>query len=137
MLSSPTRSCIANSETTQPQRRKAGGLRLKGGVSTYIRALRRGTSTWCSTQVWGAAREVRLPNWILASGCAVGGMVGWRCGFVEEVGGELSAVGQAEVCQDVVDVAFDGSFGQDQAVGDFAVGQGFRDEVGHLPFARG
>src|SRR5664279_5293681 len=46
-------------------------------------------------------------------------------GVAQQAGDQFGAVGHTEFGQDVVDVAFDGSFAQDEAIGDLPVGECF------------
>src|SRR5882757_10311640 len=52
-------------------------------------------------------------------------------------GGDLAPVVEAEFVQDVFDVVFRGSFGNEQDVGYLAVGESSAEEVGDLALASG
>lgn len=51
--------------------------------------------------------------------------------------GDLAAVGEAQLVQDVLDVVGGGAFGQVEPLRDGAVRQAVGDELGDLPFAPG
>jgi len=50
--------------------------------------------------------------------------------------GDLAAVGEAELGQDVLDVVLRGAFGDVQGRGDLPVGQSLPDQPGDFPLAR-
>src|SRR2546423_5172133 len=52
-------------------------------------------------------------------------------------GGDLGAAGEAELDEDVLDVALHGSLGEHQAGGDLLVGQALGDQPGDLALAAG
>jgi hypothetical protein len=52
-------------------------------------------------------------------------------------GGDLAPVVEVEFAQDVFDVVFGGSFGNEQHVGYLAVGESSAEEVGDLALASG
>lgn len=50
--------------------------------------------------------------------------------------GDLTAVGEAEFCQDVLDVVLRGPFGDVERLGDLPVGQSLPDQPGDFPLTR-
>src|SRR3984893_3330332 len=56
---------------------------------------------------------------------------------VARPGGDVGAVGQAELAEDVLDVALGGALGDVHEGGDLLVGQALRDVCGDFAFAAG
>ena len=62
---------------------------------------------------------------------AAGGVSSWRSDAANGVGGELHAVGVAELLEHVLQVGGDGASRHEEALGDLGVGQSFGHEVDH------